>query len=140
MAKPLTRRTRIEVPYIWDQACEEAFEELQYRLTPAPLIRHYDPKLQITLETDASDGVVAGVMSQLHEDGLWHPVAYFSKTMASAECKYEFHDKEMLAIIRSLSHWRAELEEVEERIKIYTDHKALEYFMTTKQLTARHAR
>jgi len=79
-------------------------------------------------------------MSQLHEDGLWHPVAYFSKTMAPAECNYEIHDKEMLAIIRSLSHWRAELEEVEERIRIYTDHKALEYFMTTKQLTARQAR
>jgi hypothetical protein len=27
-------------------------------------------------------------------------VAYFSKTMAPAECNYEIHDKEMLAIIR----------------------------------------
>ena len=51
------------------------------------------------LETDASDGVVAGILSQLHPDGEWHPTAYFSKTMAPAECNYEIHDKEMLAII-----------------------------------------
>jgi hypothetical protein len=92
------------------------------------------------LETDASDGVVAGVLSQLHPDGEWHPVAFFSKTMAPAECNYAIHDKEMLDIIRSLSQWRAELQGTGSRLKIYTDHKALEYFMTTKQLTSRQAR
>jgi transposase InsO family protein len=78
--------------------------------------------------------------SQLHPDGEWHPVAFFSKTMAPAECNYEIHDKEMLAIIRSLSQWRAELQGIGSKVKIYTDHKALEYFMTTKQLTSRQAR
>jgi hypothetical protein len=60
--------------------------------------------------------------------------------MAPAECNYEIHDKEMLAIIRSLSQWRAELQGTDSRIKVYTDHRALEYFMTTKQLTSRQAR
>ena len=55
--------------------------------------------------------------------------------MAPAECNYEVHDKEMLAIVQSLSQWRAELGSTDSRIKIYTDHKALEYFITTKQLT-----
>jgi hypothetical protein len=59
--------------------------------------------------------------------------------MAPAECNYEIHDKEMLAIVRSLSQWRAELQGAQSRIKIYTDHKALEYFMSTKQLTSRQA-
>ena len=30
--------------------------------------------------------------------------------MAPAECNYEIHDKEILAIIRALEHWRVELE------------------------------
>jgi transposase InsO family protein len=92
------------------------------------------------IETDASDGVVAGIFSQLHPDGEWYPVAYFSKTMAPAECNYEIHDKEMLAIVKSLDQWRPELQGTASRIQIYTDHKALEYFMTTKQLTGRQAR
>ena len=125
---------------MFDQSCQNAFEELKERLIAAPVLKHYDPNLESRMETDASDGVVAGVLSQLHPDGEWHPVAYFSKTMAPAECNYEIHDKEMLAIIRSLSQWRVELQGTGSRVQIYTDHKALEYFMTTKQLTSRQAR
>lgn len=60
------------------------------------------------LETDASDGVVAGVLSQKHGDD-WLPVAFFSKTMAPAELNYAVYDKEMLAIVRSFGQWRPEL-------------------------------
>jgi len=76
------------------------------------------------------------------ETGLWHPVAFFSKTMQPAELNYDIHDKEMLAIVRSLEQWRAELEglQVEDPFSIYSDHRALEYFMTTKKLSARQAR
>ena len=47
----------------------------------------------------------------------------------------------MLAIIRALEEWRAELEGLQrkERFDIPTDHKALEYFMTTKKLNAPQA-
>ena len=93
------------------------------------------------METDASDGVVAGVLSQKHGE-YWHPVAYYSKSMSDNERNYEIHDKEMLAIIRALQEWRAELEglQLRQRFDIFTDHKALEYFMTTKKLNARQAR
>ena len=140
IARPLTRLTRQDTPFIFDSDCSEAFQELKERLLSAPVLRHYNPDLETRLETDASDGVVAGILSQLHPDGGWHPVAFFSKTMAPADCNYEIYDKEMLAIIRSLSQWRAELQGTPSKIKIYTDHKALEYFMTTKQLTSRQAR
>lgn len=62
------------------------------------------------METDASDGVVAGILSQQHPDGEWYPVAFFSKTMAPVECNYTIHDKEMLAIVKSLKAWCPELE------------------------------
>ena len=91
------------------------------------------------MKTDTSDEVIAGILSQQHSDTEWYSVVYFSKTMAPAECNYEIHDKEMLAIIRSLKQWRPELEGTHFWIQIYTDHKALEYFMTTKQLTERQA-
>jgi hypothetical protein len=60
--------------------------------------------------------------------------------MIDAELNYHIHDKEMLAIISSFQHWRAQLEGTPEPIKVVSDHKALEYFMTTKALTARQAR
>ncbi|ODM22623.1 hypothetical protein SI65_00212 [Aspergillus cristatus] len=141
IAKPLNHLTRKNTPFVWADECKEAFEELKKQLTDALILRHYHSDLETKLETDASDGVVAGVLSQKHGD-LWHPVAYYSKSMSDAECNDEIHDKEMLAIIRALKEWRAELEglKLRERFNIYTDHRALEYFMTTKKLNARQAR
>jgi hypothetical protein len=141
IARPLTRLTRKDTPFVFNGECQQAFKELKARLTSAPVLGHYDPQRQTMLELDASDGVTAGVFSQLDPiDRQWHPVAYFSKTMAPAECNYEIHDKEMLAIIRALEQWRAELEGLQTEIQIFSDHKALEYFMTKRLLTARQAR
>src|SRR5437762_2610245 len=92
------------------------------------------------LETNASDGVVAGILSQQDSDQQWHSIAYFSKTMALAEHNYEIYDKEMLAIIYVLEQWRAELEGLPSQIQILSDYKMLEYFTTKRQLTARQAR
>jgi transposase InsO family protein len=140
IARVLHHLTRKEVPFIWTPKCEEAFNRLKKALSSAEVLRHYDPDLPTKVETDASLGVISGVLLQLH-DSTWHPVAYFSKTMNSAECNYDIHDKEMLAIVRSLMEWRAELEGLqrEERFMIYTDHRALEYFMTKRVLNRRQA-
>ena len=140
IARPLVRLTKTGIPFQFGPECWDAFEELKARLISASILRHYDPELQSMIETDASDGVIAGVFSQQHSDGNWYPVAYFSKTMEPAECNYGIHDKEMLAIVKSLAEWRPELQNTAKRVQIYTDHKALEYFMTTKQLTGRQAR
>ena len=140
IAKPLVNLTRSSVAFRFDQSCWDAFEEIKTRLISAPILKHYQPEYESMIETDASDGVIAGVLSQLHPDGEWYPVAFYSKTMDPAECNYGIHDKEMLAVVRSLDQWRPELQATSQRIKVYSDHKALEYFMTTKQLTARQAR
>ena len=46
----------------------------------------------------------------------------------------------MLAIISSFQHQRIQLEGTPKPIKVVLDYKALEYFITTKALTARQAR
>jgi len=51
------------------------------------------------LETDASNGVVVGVLLQLHLDSEWYPIAFFLKIIVLIKCNYEVHDKKMLTII-----------------------------------------
>jgi len=140
VARPLTALTRKENVFLWDRYCQSAFTELKSRLVNAPLLVHFNPQYESMVETDASDGVLGGVFLQLQPNQEWHPVAYFSKTMIPAEINYPIHDKEMLAIVRALETWRPELEGTPTRIRIVSDHKALEYFMTTKALTGRQAR
>jgi hypothetical protein len=85
------------------------------------------------METDTSDGVVAGTLSQKGKDDKWHPIAFYSKTMDVAKMKYEIHDKGMLALIRGLEEWSAKLQGAQLPFVATTDHCALEYF-TTKHL------
>ena len=140
IARPLNQLTHKNKEFVFTEQCLAAFNELKSRLIEAPVLIHFNPSRKSRIETDASDGVIAAVFSQQGDDNEWHPVAFFSKTMAPAELNYQIHDKEMLAIVRSLSHWRAELQGSPHKIEIYTDHRALEYFMTTKALNSRQAR
>lgn len=140
IAQPLVYLTHKDVPFRFTATCEDAFRTLQQCLTSAPLLRHFQEGLETQVETDASDGVVAGILSQKQADGEWQPVGYFSKTMSPAELNYQIHDKEMLAIVKSFRQWRADLARTNSVIRVWTDHKALEYFMTTKQLNQRQAR
>lgn len=137
---PLTALTRKDTPFVWSTSCQNAFDNLKQAFTTAPVLRHFDPDREIIVETDASDYVSAGIMSQYDDKGELHPVAFFSKKHSPAECNYEIYDKELLAIVRAFEEWRPHLESVPTRIKVLTDHKNLEYFMTTKLLNRRQAR
>ena len=119
--------------------CQKAFDDLKVAFTSAPILAHYDPTRETWVETDASDFVVSGVLSQII-DGVLRPVAYFSKKMTPAECNYEIYDKELLAIVESFETWRPELTGVENQTKVFSDHKNLETFMTLKQLNRRLVR
>ena len=91
------------------------------------------------IETDASDYVSAGIMSQYNDNGVLHPVAYFSQKHLPAECNYEIYDKELIAFIRCFKEWRLELESTPHPIRVFSDHKNLEYSMSTKLLSRRQA-
>jgi hypothetical protein len=133
--KPLTLLTRKDQPFEWTLACQAAFELMKKTVTEAPILKHFDRTKTSYVEADASDYVTSGVLSQMDDDSILHPVAFFSKRLCPAECNYEIYDKELLAIIRCFEAWRPELEGTDLLIQVLSDHKNLEYFMTTKKLT-----
>jgi hypothetical protein len=79
------------------------------------------------------------VLSQYDEEGTLRPVAFFSKKHSAVECNYEIYDKELLAIVCCLKEWRPELEGTKSPIRILSDYRNLEYFITTKMLNRRQA-
>ena len=87
------------MPFIFNNNYIKAFKELKDQLTSSLILRYYNLDLKLILETDASDGVVAGVLLQLHLDGEWYPMAFFLKIIALAKYNYEVYNKEILAII-----------------------------------------
>ena len=140
LARPLTNLTRKNTPFNWNEKCMKAFSQLKTMFTTAPVLAHYDPRLQSVVEVDASDYCVSGILSQFGEDGILRPVAFFSHKLEPAQCNYEIYDKELLAVITAFKAWRSELEGSELPVKVVSDHKNLQCFMSTKDLSRRQAR
>lgn len=140
VVKPMTNLTRKGLLWHWGDEERAAFEELKQRLMSAPVLAHFYHDRPTKVETDASDGVVAGVLSQLQDDGFWHPVSYFSESMSGPALNYGIHDKELMAVVKSLRFWRAELVGLQApEFEVITDHRALEFFSTKRLLTSRQA-
>ena len=118
----------------------KAFGKLKAAFTMEPVLAIPDIDKEIRVEVDASDYATRGVLSAKCEDGKWRPVAFISKSLNATERNYEIHDKEILAVIRSLEAWRHYLEGAKLEFEIWTDHKNLQYFMTSQKLNRRQAR
>ena len=125
--------------FVFGEEARASFRQLKDAFTSAPFLRHFDPALRMVLQTDASDFAISGIVSQPFE-GRLHPVAFFSRKMIPAELNYDTGDKEMLAIVESLKHWRHYFEGSRFPILVESDHKNLEAFLTTKTLSRRQAR
>jgi len=137
---PLHVLVRKEQKWKWEKEQKEAFKELKTGFTTEPILAILDIDREMRVEADASDYATEGVLSTKCEDGKWRPVAFISKSLNTMEQNYEIHDKEMLAVIRCLEAWRPYLEGVKLEFKIWTDHKNLQYFMTSQKLNHRQVR
>jgi len=116
-----------------------AFETMITAFTMAPAHRHLNHNREVMIETDDSDYVSAGVLSQCDDERVLHPMANFSNKHSPAECNYDIYDKEVMAIIKALELWRPECEGAAYPLQLITDHKNLKYFMTKKLLNCRQA-
>ncbi|SPC61388.1 related to pol protein [Ustilago sp. UG-2017b] len=135
LVKPTERFKKFELP----EEAQQAFHKLIRAFASAGVLQHFDYHLPTRLETDASDFAIAGVLKQEHEQ-CWHPVAYYSRKMSSAERNYEIHDKELLAVVACLTQWRHMLAGLPSQLVILTDHEALKYFKSQRRITGRQAR
>jgi hypothetical protein len=101
IVQPLTLLTWKGVAFAWKEEQQRAFDDLKNTFTSAPVLARFDLDRDVIVETDDSDYVSAGVLSQYDDEGILHPVAFFSKKHSPAECNYEIYDKELIAIVRA---------------------------------------
>jgi len=137
---PLTHLTRKDASWNFNENCRKAFNTLKQVFTSAPILTHWVPDAQLVVETDASDYTLAAILSIMTKDNEIHLIAFHSRTFSAPELNYDVHDKELLAIFEAFKMWRHYLEGSASLIDVVTDHKNLEYFLTTKVLTRRQAR
>jgi RNase H-like domain found in reverse transcriptase len=84
------------------------------------------------IEANLSNYVTGGILSQYNKDGVLYPIVYFLKRLSLAKYNYKIYNKELLAIIRYFKQWRPKLEGTGFLIKVFSNYKNLQYFMTIK--------
>ena len=133
IATPLTKLTRKNQKFEWDEKCEESFQELKNRLVSSPVLVLPDEQGNFVIYSDASYKGLGCVLIQ-HDK----VIAYASRQLKPHEEKYPTHDLELAAIVFALKIWRHYL--YGEKCEIYTDHKSLKYIFTQKELNMRQRR
>lgn len=124
IAKPLTDMLKIG-GFTWTPASEEAFEQLKQALMSAPVLALPDFSKEFTIECDASGIGIGAVLSQ---EG--HPIAFISKALAPRHAALSIYDKEMMAVVFAVQHWRPYL--LGNHFRIFTDHRTIQYFLNQK--------
>jgi hypothetical protein len=71
--------TKQDIPFVWLTACERSCKRLKKSFVLGPILPHFDQERKIVLEANASNRIMAGVLSQYDNDNILHPVAYSSR-------------------------------------------------------------
>ena len=116
--------------FIWDSACEKAFEEIKSILISPSLLVYFDPSKDVSLAVDASPYGVGAVLSHSTQDGE-KPIAYASRKLSKAEQNYSQLEREALAIVYGVRYFHQYL--CGRRFTLFTDHKPLKYLLGTNK-------
>ena len=129
----MTRLTRKEVKFDWDDRCGEAFQELKMRLTTTPILIVPNRGQGYTVYCDASRARLGCVLMQ-----SGRVVAYGSRQLKNHEHNYPTHNMELAAVVFALKIWRYYL--YGEQFEEYSDHKSLKYIFMQQDLNMRQRR
>ena len=114
LAAPMTRLTRKEVKFDWDDQCEKAFQELKRRLTTAPILIVPDRGQGYTVYCDSSRVGLGCVFMQSGKE-----VAYGGRSLR-------------LEYLAPLLIWRV--------VRGVLNHKSMKYIFTQRDLNMRQRR
>ncbi|UYV70155.1 hypothetical protein LAZ67_7002015, partial [Cordylochernes scorpioides] len=127
---PLNELLLKNAPWLWSAKHEQAFQTLKNSLISQPVLYIYDPSKPCHLFTDASSLGVAGVLKQPDEQGILHPIGYFSRKLHPYEQNYTASEIETLAIINSVQRFHTYLHNI--HFTLHTDHLPLKWIKNVK--------
>jgi hypothetical protein len=125
--------------------------DLKTCMCRAPVLMQPDFSRKFYVQTDVSGYGMGAVLSQeggpdtlttmldQHKKPVLHPIAYYSATFMPTQCNYDVYDRELLAIMMALDHWRQYLGWTKVLFMIMMDHANLQYWKSPQNLTHRTA-
>lgn len=137
ICKPLTNLLKKDAVWQWGSDQEQAVKILKDMLINNAMLNIFDPKLPVTLYTDASRDGIASIIMQTTEGGE-KPVYFYSRQTSDDEKKFHSFELELLAIVAGLQKFRHYL--LGTNFKIITDCNAVRHALGKKEIVPRISR
>ena len=121
IAKPLTELTKKD-NFSWGIEAVKAFEEMKRIMTSPPVLILPNFDLPFEVKCDAAGRGIGAVLMQQRQ-----PIAFFSKALSDGNLEKSVHEKELMALVLCIQHWRHYL--LGREFIVHTDHKSLKHFL-----------
>lgn len=121
IAKPLTELTKKD-NFSWGIEAVKAFEEMKRIMTSPPVLILPNFDLPFEVECDAAGRGIGVVLMQQRQ-----PIAFFSKALSDGNLAKSVYEKELMALVLCIQHWRHYL--LGREFIVHTDHKSLKHFL-----------
>ena len=137
IAEPLTNLLKKSTKFKWNDKCQDAFDRLKAILKSAPVLLAPDFDKCFKLAVDASDVGIGAVLLQEDNNGIDHPVCYFSKKFNKHQKNYSTIEKECLALILAIQQFEVYLTSSTSPIVVFSDHNPLSFLHKLKNKNQR---
>ena len=140
IAEPLTKLLSKRTKFVWNNDCQKAFDKLKAILKSEPILLAPNFEKAFKLAVDASDVGAGSVLLQEDDNGVDHPVSYFSKKFNRYQRNYSTIEKECLSLILALQHFEVYLSSSSTPIVVFSDHNPLTFIHKMKNKNQRLVR
>ena len=113
----------------------ERFNKLKRCLFFAPRLAHLNLEAPFTLYTDASKIAIGAVLLQSDTAGVERAISFFSKKLSPAQKNYSTFERECLAVVCALEHFRVYL--LARPFRLHTDHRVLLWLFSEPKASVR---
>ena len=126
---PLRQLLKNDIQFQWQPAQQCAFDRLKQLCCEPPVLGYFDVNKPVQIQADASQFGLGAVL--LQDD---RPIAYTSRSLTDAECRYAQIEKEMLSIVHGCVKFHNYI--LGKDITVFNDHKPLEAIFSKPLLQA----
>lgn len=134
---PLTEMTKKGRKFEWNQSAQDSLESIKRILVSAPVLTNPDYSKPFTIQTDASDLGMGGVLIQGTGPDE-RVIDYTSAKFSATQRNYQTTERECLAVITAIEKFRPYIEGV--KFTVVTDHASLLWLKNLKDPTGRLCR